>query len=63
MGGMFDNIREKAESALANHPEQVEQVSDQVIEKGGDAVDSALGGKFSSQIDAVQQAADERIGQ
>lgn len=61
--GMFDEIKDKVTQAAADNPDQVEQLSDQGIEKAGDAVDGATGGKFSGQIDSAQQAADERIGE
>ena len=75
--GMFDDLkkqaekavsehpelREKAEKYLEEHPETVERISDQVIERGGDAVDSATGGRYAAGVDKVQRAADERIGE
>ncbi|MFV0461123.1 MAG: antitoxin [Actinomycetales bacterium] len=63
MSGMFDNIRDKASEAMANNPDKVEEVSDQVIERAGDAADKATGGKFTSQIDSAERQVDERIGE
>lgn len=61
--GIMDNIRGKAEEAIANNPDKFEQLSDQVIERAGDAADSATGGKYAGQIDSAQQEADKRIGE
>ena len=61
--GMFDNIREQAEKVIADNPDKVEQVSDAVIGRAGDAADKATGGRFSGQIDAAEQAVDDRIGE
>lgn len=61
--GMFDNIREQAEKVIADNPDKVESISDQVIEKAGDVADERTGGKFSDKIDSAQQTADERIGE
>lgn len=63
MGGMFDEIRGKAEEAIANNPDQVESISDQVIEQAGDAADSATGGRFAGAVDSAQEQADQRIGE
>jgi hypothetical protein len=60
--GMFDEIKDKAAKLAADHPEMVEKVSDTVIEKAGDAADSATGGKHSDHITTAQQKADEAIG-
>ena len=61
--GTFDNLRDKAEQAAADHPEQAEKFSDQAIERGGDAADKASGGKYAEQVDKGQSQADKRIGQ
>jgi len=58
----FDNLRENAEEQLQQHGDQVEGVSDQGLDKGGDALDGATGGKFSDQIDQGQERADDAIG-
>lgn len=60
---MFDNLKDKAAELIGQNPEKVEELSDQAIEKAGDAADSMTGGKFSEQIDAAQQKADEAIGE
>ena len=41
---IFDSAKEKLQELAGDHPDQVEQLSDQAIERGGDAVDSATGG-------------------
>ena len=58
----FDNLRDRAEQAAQEHPEQVEDLSDQGLDKTGDAADSATGGRFSDQIDQGQQRGDDAIG-
>jgi hypothetical protein len=58
----FDNLRKAAEDQLDKHGDKVEGLSDQGLEKAGDAADSATGGKFSDQIDQGQERADDAIG-
>jgi hypothetical protein len=60
--GMFDEIKDKAEKAMRDHPEQVEKYSDEAIERAGDLADKVTGDKYADQIDKAQQAADDRIG-
>lgn len=60
---MFDSAKEKLQDLANSNPDKVEELSDQAIERGGDAIDSATGGKFSEQIDQGQQMADDRIGE
>lgn len=59
---MFDNLKDKAQELLGQHADKVEEVSDQAIEKAGDAADSATGGKFADQIDSAKSAADGAVG-
>jgi hypothetical protein len=59
----FDSAKEKLQGLAADHPDQVEQVSDQAIERGGDAVDSTTGGKYAEQVDQAQVKADGAIGE
>lgn len=47
-------IVDKAKNALKSNPD--------LIEKGGDAVDKATGGKFVSQVDKAQDAARKAVG-
>jgi hypothetical protein len=61
--GMFDELKDKAAALAEEHKDVVEQVSDQAIDKAGDAADAATGGKFSGQVDAAQQKADDAIGE
>ena len=58
----FDSAKEKAEGFAADHPDKLEESSDQGLERGGDLADGATGGRFSEQLDQGQSAADERIG-
>jgi hypothetical protein len=60
--GMFDEIKNKAEKAMRDHPEQLEKYSDQALERAGDAVDKATGDKYADQIDKAQRAGDDHIG-
>ena len=60
--GMFDDIKKKATDFAAEHPDQVEKVSDQVIERGGDAADKVTGGKYADKIDTAEEKADDAIG-
>ena len=60
---MFDEAKQQAEKAAKDHPDQVEKVSDQALERGGDAADRATGGKHEAHVDKAQQAADQRIGE
>ena len=60
---MFDDAKQKAEKAAKDHPEQVEKVSDQALERGGDAADHATGDKYGSHVDKAEKAADERLGE
>jgi hypothetical protein len=58
----FDSAKEKLEGLVKDHPDQVEQLSDQAIERGGDAVDSATGGKYAQHVDQAQVQADGAVG-
>ncbi len=58
----FDSAKEKLSGLAADHPDQVEQISDQAIERGGDAVDSTTGGKYAEHLDQAQVKADGAIG-
>jgi hypothetical protein len=60
--GMFDNIKDKAAKLAADHPDQVEKISDQAIERAGDAADKATGGKHVKQVDGFQEKADGAVG-
>jgi hypothetical protein len=57
--GMLDDLKNKAAKLAADHPDKVEQISDQVIERAGDAADKATGGKHADKIDAAQRKTDE----
>ena len=59
----LDDLTNKAQQAAQDHPEQAEKLSDQAIQRGGDAADQASGGKFDGQIDKGQQAADQKVGE
>jgi hypothetical protein len=59
----FDSAKEKLQELAGDHPDQVEQLSDQAVGRGGDAVDSATGGKYAEQVDQAQVKADGAIGE
>ena len=61
--GLLDDAKAKLQELAHDYPEQVENLSDQAIERGGDAVDSATGGKYAEHIDTGQAKADDAIGQ
>ena len=60
--GLLDDAKAKLQDLANDHPEQVENLSDQAIERGGDAVDTATGGKYAEHIDTGQAKADDAIG-
>lgn len=61
--GMFDSMKDKVQELAGQHPDKVEELSDQGIGRAGDAVDSATGGKYADKIDQGQGMADEKIGE
>ncbi len=61
--GMFDKLKAQAKEQMAAHPDQVEKVSDQAIERAGDAADSATGGKYADKVDQAQRKADDAVGE
>ncbi len=60
---LFDSAKEKLQQLAQDHPDKVEQLSDQAIERGGDAADSATGGRYAGQVDQAQTKADGAIGE
>ncbi|MBO0828674.1 MAG: antitoxin [Streptosporangiales bacterium] len=54
---MFDNIRDKAEDAAREHPDQV----DEGIDKAGDFADDRTGGRYSDQVDQGQEKAGDYV--
>ena len=61
--GLFDDVKKQATEFAEKHPDQVEKISDQAIERAGDAADSATHGKYAKQIDGAQTKADEAVGE
>jgi hypothetical protein len=59
----LDGATEKLQELAKDHPEQVEQLSDQAITRGGDAIDSVTGGKYAEQVDQGQAKADGAVGE
>ena len=60
--GFLDDAKEKLTDLAGQHPDQVESLSDQALERGGDAVDSATGGRYAEHVDQAQLKGDEAIG-
>jgi len=60
---MFDELKKKAEELVAEHPETVEKISDQVIEQAGHAADSATHGRYTDTIKSVEEKADGAVGE
>jgi hypothetical protein len=60
--GMFDELKDKALKLAQEHPERLESVSDQLIERGGDAADHVTNGKYAEHVETAQQKADDAIG-
>jgi hypothetical protein len=60
---LFDDAKQKAEKAAGDHPDQVEKVSDQAVERGGDAADHVTGDKYADEDGTAQKKADEHIGE
>jgi MT0933-like antitoxin protein len=58
---MFDNLKDQAASLAKEHQDVVQNVAQQAVEKVGDAVDAATGGKFADQVDSVQEKAPDQI--
>ncbi len=58
---MFDNLKDQALNLAKDHQDTVANVAEQATEKIGDVVDGVTGGKFASQIDAVQEQAPSQI--
>lgn len=61
--GFLDSAKGKLTELTDQHPDKVESLSDQAIERGGDAVDSATGGKYADKVDQAQAKADEAVGE
>ena len=53
--GLFDEIKDKAVELVQGNSDKVNEA----VEKAGDLVDEKTGGKFSDQVDAVQEKAKE----
>ena len=58
----LDSAKEKLQELADDNPDQVEQLSDQAITHGGDAVDRVTDGKYAEHVDQGQVKADEAIG-
>lgn len=60
--GFLDDAKKKAAELAEQHPDQLEKLSDGLIDKAGDAVDGATGGKYADKVDAAQLKADDSVG-
>jgi hypothetical protein len=61
--GFLDDAKNKLDEVAKDHPDHVESVSDQAIERGGDSVDRATGRKYAEHVDTAQTRADDGIGE
>lgn len=61
--GFLDDAKKKAEELAKEHPDQLEKLSDGAIDKGGDLLDGATGGKYADKVDMAQRKADESVGE
>ncbi|BCW05598.1 MULTISPECIES: antitoxin [Micrococcaceae] len=55
--GLIDDLKGKAQGLIQGNEEAIQNG----IEKAGDFVDQKTGGKFASQVDAVQNAASDFV--
>jgi hypothetical protein len=56
--GLLDDLKGKAQDLIGGNEEAIKDG----IEKVGDFVDDKSGGKFAEQVDAVQNAASDFVG-
>jgi hypothetical protein len=61
--GFLDDAKDKISDLVSDHPDKVEEYSDQGIDRAGDALDAATEGRYADQVDAGQQKADDAIGE
>ncbi len=61
--GFLDDAKDKISDLVHDNPDKVEDLSDQGIDRAGDALGGATGGKYAEQIDAGQEKADGAIGE
>ena len=54
------DLKSKASEALSS--DKAEQVSDQALDRAAKAAKKATGGKFDSQVEAVRDAVDSKLG-
>lgn len=56
--GLLDDLKGKAQDLIGGNEEAIKDS----IEKAGDFIDDKSGGKFAEQVDAVQNAASDFVG-
>jgi hypothetical protein len=56
--GLLDDLKGKAQDLIGGNEEAIKGG----IEKAGDFVDDKTGGRFTGQVDAVQNAASDFVG-
>ena len=61
--GDFDNLKDQVEKVAAEHPDVVEKISDEVIERAADVVNRATGDKYAEILLKGERVADEHIGE
>ncbi len=61
--GFLDDAKEKLTDLMGQHPDKVEELSDQGLDAAAEKADELTGGKFGDQIQQGRDMADEKIGE
>ena len=60
--GMFDKMKDKASELANEHGDQVEQQSDNALDRGEQMADQRFGEQHADQVDKGRDMLDDRIG-
>lgn len=60
--GMFDKMKDKASELAGQHGDQVEEYSDQGLDRGEQMAEDRFGDQHADQVDKGRDMLDERIG-
>ncbi len=60
--GMFDTMKDKASELAGQHSDQVEEYSDQGLDRGEQMADQRFGEQHAEQVDKGRDMLDDRIG-
>ena len=60
--GMFDKMKDKASELAGSHDDQVEEYSDQGLDRGEQLAGERLDGGHSDQVSRGRDVLDDRIG-